>query len=30
MGEHLEQTGKTVGPLHGLPVSIKDRFDIEG
>lgn len=30
LDEHLEKTGKVVGPLHGLPVSIKDRFDIEG
>ncbi|ODM19747.1 hypothetical protein SI65_04733 [Aspergillus cristatus] len=30
LDEYLERTGKTVGPLHGLPVSIKDRFDIEG
>ncbi|OJJ32066.1 hypothetical protein ASPWEDRAFT_175370 [Aspergillus wentii DTO 134E9] len=26
----LERTGKVKGPLHGLPVSIKDRFDVEG
>ncbi|PYH35520.1 putative acetamidase [Aspergillus neoniger CBS 115656] len=26
----LENTGKVTGPLHGLPVSIKDRFDVEG
>ncbi|GKZ33710.1 hypothetical protein AbraIFM66950_003742 [Aspergillus brasiliensis] len=26
----LEKTGKVKGPLHGLPVSIKDRFDVEG
>ncbi|TPX11826.1 uncharacterized protein E0L32_007563 [Thyridium curvatum] len=25
-----ESTGKTKGPLHGLPVSIKDAFDIAG
>ena len=30
LDEHLERTGKTVGPLHGLPISIKDQFDIEG
>ncbi|PYH97800.1 amidase signature enzyme [Aspergillus ellipticus CBS 707.79] len=28
--EVLEQTGKVCGPLHGLPVSIKDRFDVQG
>lgn len=27
---HLEKTGKLKGPLHGLPISIKDGFDIEG
>ena len=26
----LEKTGQVAGPLHGLPVSIKDRFDVEG
>lgn len=30
LDEYIEWTGKTVGPLHGLPVSIKDRFDVEG
>lgn len=30
LDEYLARTGKTVGPLHGLPVSIKDRFDVEG
>ncbi|KAJ5708478.1 hypothetical protein N7488_008279 [Penicillium malachiteum] len=30
LDEHLVQTGEVVGPLHGIPVSIKDRFDIEG
>lgn len=27
---HLARTGNVVGPLHGLPISIKDGFDIEG
>ncbi|KFG77592.1 acetamidase [Metarhizium anisopliae] len=27
---HLEQTGKPVGPLHGLPISLKDNFNLEG
>lgn len=27
---YLAQTGKTVGPLHGLPVSIKDLFSVKG
>jgi amidase len=30
LDEHLEKTGQTVGPLHGLPISIKDQFDIKG
>lgn len=30
MDEYLAQTGKTVGPLHGLPVSIKDTFSVQG
>lgn len=27
---HFAATGKVVGPLHGLPVSLKEQFDIEG
>ncbi|KAJ5626117.1 hypothetical protein N7510_002426 [Penicillium lagena] len=30
LDEHLRTTGQVVGPLHGVPVSIKDRFDVEG
>jgi len=30
LDKHLAETGKTVGPLHGLPISIKDQFDIKG
>lgn len=30
LDEHLRVTGCVVGPLHGVPVSIKDRFDVEG
>ncbi|ORY90294.1 amidase signature domain-containing protein [Leucosporidium creatinivorum] len=30
LDEHLETTGEVVGPLHGLPVSLKEQFDIEG
>lgn len=30
LDEHLKRTGKTVGPLHGLPVSIKDTFNVKG
>ncbi|KAH0842503.1 putative amidase PB8B6.03 [Fonsecaea pedrosoi] len=28
LDEHLELTGRTVGPLHGLPISLKDCFII--
>jgi len=27
---HFSKTGKTVGPLHGLPISLKDNFDVKG
>ncbi|KAL8292750.1 hypothetical protein RQP46_001362 [Phenoliferia psychrophenolica] len=27
---HLRKTGSVVGPLHGLPISLKEQFDIEG
>ncbi|GAA5981165.1 hypothetical protein JCM11641_003132 [Rhodosporidiobolus odoratus] len=27
---HLKATGRVVGPLHGLPISLKEQFDIEG
>ena len=30
MDAHLARTGSTVGPLHGLPVSIKDLFSVKG
>ncbi|KAJ5140803.1 hypothetical protein N7448_004211 [Penicillium atrosanguineum] len=30
LDEHLARTGAVVGPLHGVPVSVKDRFDVEG
>ncbi|KAI9730784.1 MAG: hypothetical protein M1818_008064 [Claussenomyces sp. TS43310] len=30
LDEELERTGKTVGPLHGVPVSVKDSFQIVG
>ncbi|WWD07194.1 hypothetical protein V865_005291 [Kwoniella europaea PYCC6329] len=30
LDEQLENTGKPVGPLHGLPISIKDHMDIKG
>lgn len=30
LDEHLARTGKPIGPLHGLPVSLKDTFRIRG
>ncbi|RDW81689.1 putative acetamidase [Aspergillus mulundensis] len=30
LDEEFERTGKVAGPLHGIPVSVKDRFDVEG
>ncbi|KAJ5817177.1 hypothetical protein N7447_009410 [Penicillium robsamsonii] len=30
LDDHLQRTGEVVGPLHGVPVSVKDRFDVEG
>lgn len=30
LDDQYEKTGILTGPLHGLPVSIKDRFDVEG
>ncbi|KAJ5578465.1 uncharacterized protein N7459_007429 [Penicillium hispanicum] len=30
LDDHLERTGSPVGPLHGLPVSVKDTFNVEG
>ncbi|KAI5253963.1 amidase [Aureobasidium subglaciale] len=30
LDEHLERTGKPVGPLHGLPISVKDSFKVVG
>ncbi|EPQ61159.1 amidase [Gloeophyllum trabeum ATCC 11539] len=28
--DHLKVTGKVMGPLHGLPISLKDQFKIKG
>ncbi|KAK5991932.1 Acetamidase [Cladobotryum mycophilum] len=28
--EHLARTGKPIGPLHGLPISLKDNFNLIG
>lgn len=30
LDEILHQTGKVVGPLHGLPISLKDQFTMKG
>lgn len=30
LDEHLSKTGKVVGPLHGLPVSLKDQLAMKG
>ncbi|KAH6654535.1 amidase [Truncatella angustata] len=30
LDEHLARTGKPVGPLHGLPISLKDNFNLCG
>lgn len=27
---HLKATGKVVGPLHGLPISLKDQLRVKG
>ncbi|KXJ94830.1 acetamidase [Microdochium bolleyi] len=27
---HLAETGKPIGPLHGLPISLKDNFNLKG
>ncbi|KAF2826811.1 amidase [Ophiobolus disseminans] len=30
LDEYLERTGKTIGPLHGVPISIKEHIPIAG
>ncbi|RMY74986.1 hypothetical protein D0864_09915 [Hortaea werneckii] len=30
LDDHLATTGRVVGPLHGLPMSVKDQFDVKG
>ncbi|KAL8942631.1 MAG: hypothetical protein Q9216_001544 [Gyalolechia sp. 2 TL-2023] len=30
LDDHLARTGTPLGPLHGLPISVKDTFDIKG
>lgn len=29
LDDYLTKHGKTVGPLHGLPISLKDQFRIK-
>ena len=28
--EYLQKNGKPIGPLHGLPISLKDSFNVIG
>jgi amidase len=30
LDDHFAATGKTVGPMHGLPISLKDQFRVKG
>ncbi|EFE34617.1 general amidase GmdA, putative [Trichophyton benhamiae CBS 112371] len=30
LDEYVEKHGKTMGPLHGLPISLKDQFHVKG
>lgn len=30
LDQYFEETGKTLGPLHGIPVSLKDQFNLPG
>jgi amidase len=30
LDDHLNRTGELKGPLHGLPISLKDNFNIKG
>ncbi|OBT57713.1 hypothetical protein VE04_01946 [Pseudogymnoascus sp. 24MN13] len=30
LDDHMERTGRAFGPLHGLPISLKDTFNIAG
>jgi amidase len=30
LDEYLAKTGKPIGPIHGLPISLKDSFDVQG
>ncbi|KAJ5833376.1 hypothetical protein N7474_001687 [Penicillium riverlandense] len=30
LDEHIKTTGKPIGPLHGVPISLKETFNVEG
>ncbi|PRQ70136.1 general amidase GmdB [Rhodotorula toruloides] len=30
LDDHFSRTGKPVGPLHGLPISLKDQYELKG
>lgn len=30
LDKYFSETGKLIGPLHGVPVSVKDQFNVEG
>lgn len=30
LDSHFARTGETVGPFHGLPISLKDNFNVKG
>ncbi|CAI6074055.1 unnamed protein product [Clonostachys chloroleuca] len=30
LDEHFKMTGKPIGPLHGVPIALKDTFDVPG
>jgi Asp-tRNA(Asn)/Glu-tRNA(Gln) amidotransferase A subunit family amidase len=30
LDEHFLRTGQLLGPLHGLPISLQDKFNVEG
>lgn len=30
LDRHLQETGRLIGPLHGVPISLKDNFNIAG
>lgn len=30
LDEYYRKHGKLIGPLHGVPITLKDQFDVEG